>query len=128
MGLDIEDWSLSEDQVKEFVGTKEKRQRAPKHGKGEWFLKGPVPWTWLEVAARQPGKALALGLSLWREVGRRKGKQPVKLSMKHVGLGVDDQAARRALKALEKAGLVSLSRQPGQSIAITLLKPENPAA
>src|SRR6516164_7017077 len=107
MELDIEDFSLHEDQVA-FVGTRDKRQgkcqgAAPRHGKGEWFLKGPVPWTWLEVAARQPGKALALGLSIWRELGRRGGGQPVKLSLQRAGLGMNAQSARRALRALEKA-------------------------
>src|SRR5262245_40184815 len=79
--------------------------RPPRHRPGEWFLRGPVPWSWLELAARLPGKALALSLCLWREAGRRR-RRTVKLCLPRVGLGVNEHAARRALRELERAGLV----------------------
>jgi hypothetical protein len=34
------------------------------------FLKGPVPMPWLATAARLPGKALAVGIALWRLGGQ----------------------------------------------------------
>src|SRR5712691_4635882 len=33
------------------------------------FLKGPVPWTWIVRASQLPGKALIIGLCLWRLMG-----------------------------------------------------------
>ena len=45
--------------------------RIPRHNRGERFLKGPIPWRWLEVAARLPGRALAVALVLWHLIGLR---------------------------------------------------------
>src|SRR6266850_7089226 len=38
------------------------------------FLKGPVPWSWIVAAAALPGKALIVGLSLWRLAGALKSR------------------------------------------------------
>jgi hypothetical protein len=96
-----------------------KQARPPQHRPGEWFLRGPVPWPWLEVAARLPGKALALSLCLWREAGYRRSRT-VKLSLARAGLGVRGTTARRALRALETAGLVTVLRLPGHGLEVTL--------
>jgi hypothetical protein len=95
--------------------------KPPRHRNGEWFLRGPVPWSWLEAAARLPGKALALSLCLWREAGRRGGRRTVKVCLSRVGLGMSEQAARRALQSLETANLVSVARKPGRGLELTLL-------
>jgi hypothetical protein len=94
--------------------------RPPRHRPTERFLKGPIPWPWLEVAARLPGKTLALALALWREAGYRR-RRTVKLCLNRVELGVTRQASRRALRCLEAAGLVSVARQPGHGLEVTLL-------
>jgi hypothetical protein len=99
----------------------QRQARPPRHRPGEWFLKGPIPWPWLDRAARLPGSALAVSLALWREVGRRK-RCTVRLCLGHIGLGVSEQAARRALRALEGAGLLSVRREPGHGLEITLLE------
>jgi hypothetical protein len=44
--------------------TKKKRPYRPR--RAERFLRGPVPWPWLVRAMALPGKALAVGLILWR--------------------------------------------------------------
>jgi hypothetical protein len=93
--------------------------KPPRHGPGEWFLRGPVPWAWLEQAARLPGKALALSLVLWREAGR-KNRREVRLSLARVCLGVSEQAARRALRQLAGAGLVFVRRLQGRSLEVTI--------
>jgi hypothetical protein len=94
--------------------------KPPRHRPGEWFLRGPIPWPWLETAAQLPGRALALALCLWREVGRHK-RRTVRLCLGQVGLGVNEQAARRALRVMEVAGLVSVLRKPGRGLEVTLL-------
>ncbi len=94
--------------------------KPPRHRPGEWFLRGPIPWPWLETAARLPGKALAVALCLWREAGRGH-RRIVKLCVARAGLGVSEQAARRALRSLEAAGLVAVERAPGRGLEVTLL-------
>src|SRR5947207_3659007 len=42
------------------------------------FLKGPVPWGWIIRASELPGKALIVGLCLWRLSGAM-GKRTVTL-------------------------------------------------
>lgn len=70
--------------------------KPPRRRPGEQFLKGPIPWPWLEVAAKLPGKALALSLCLWREAGRRH-QRTVRVCLSRVELGISKQAARRGL-------------------------------
>lgn len=85
------------------------------------FLKGPVPMTWLAAAARLPGKTLAVAIALWRLSGAFKSST-VKLSNAEVEvLGVDRNAKSRALRALQKAGLISLEQHPGCLPRVTIL-------
>ncbi|HZT83464.1 MAG TPA: hypothetical protein VFA26_24755 [Gemmataceae bacterium] len=98
----------------------------PRHRQGEKFLKGPVPWAWLERAGRLPGRALLVGLLLWREAGCRKGRT-VTFCLTHAReWGCDHQTFRRGLRALAGAGLVTVHRRPGRALSVTLL--DAPAA
>jgi hypothetical protein len=93
----------------------------PRHQPGEPFLKGPVPWRWLTTAARLPGKALQVGLLLWKEAGCHKNRC-VALCLSHgAEVGVTRKAGRHALRRLEAAGLVRVERLPGRSLQVTLL-------
>jgi DNA-binding transcriptional ArsR family regulator len=85
------------------------------------FLKGPIPWDWVETASRLPGKALALGMLLWREAGMD-GIGPVTItSAKAAALGMDRSAKSRAIADLERAGLVRVERRPRQNPLVTLI-------
>jgi hypothetical protein len=98
-------------------------KRLPRHRPGEAFLKGPVPWSWLTTAARLPGKALHMGVLLWQEAGCRKSRA-VRLCLSFgAKVGVPLTSARRALRRLEAAGLVSVEYLPGQALRVTLLEP-----
>jgi hypothetical protein len=101
-------------------------KRPPRHRPGEPFLKGPVPWHWLEAAAGLPGKALAVGLWLWREAGCKRNRT-VKVCQGAMGLHVSRYAARRALRFLESAGLVKINRRPGCGLEVTLLDVDQPS-
>jgi hypothetical protein len=98
-----------------------KPKRPPRHQPGEWFLKGPVPWAWLDVAGRLRGRALHVGLCLWREAGRRNCRT-VRLCLATIGLGLTRSAARRGLSALESARLVRVERMPGRCLTVELLE------
>jgi hypothetical protein len=94
-----------------------KKRRPPRHAPGERFLKGPIPWRWVECAAELPGKALAVGLVVWREAGCRNERTvPLNLS----GLSMPRRTAQRGLQALEEAGLVSVEHRDGRLSLVTL--------
>jgi hypothetical protein len=95
--------------------------RLPRHKSGEKFVKGPVPWSWIEAAGRLRGQALLVGMLLWREAGCVKSRT-VRLSQSRAaGLGMHRDTAKRALRSLQEAGLVSLYRRPGRALDVTLL-------
>ena len=77
------------------------RPKAPRHKPGEMFLKGPIPWEWLEKAARLPGQALAVGLVAWHLRGLRSSNSFRLEPSKVRSLGLSPRAARRGVKALE---------------------------
>jgi hypothetical protein len=92
--------------------------------KARRFLKGPIPWLWIEAAARLPGKALAVGLVLWREAGMD-GSGSVKLTTaKLAGLNLDRAGKARALKGLEAAGLVHVERNGRRTPLVSILVAE----
>jgi hypothetical protein len=84
------------------------------------FLKGPIPWPWISIAANLSGRALAVGLALWRLAGVRKCMS-VRLSNTEVAvLGVDRNAKSRALRALQEAGLIVVEQRPGRLPLVTI--------
>ena len=90
------------------------------------FIKGPIPVAWLSQAAALPGKALHLGLAIQWLTGVNKGA-PVKVSKKalaHFCISVD--AYRDGLKRLEAAGLIAVTRLPGQSHFVRVVQPAQP--
>lgn len=93
----------------------------PRHQPGQTFLKGPIPWDWLVQAGRLPGQALPVGLVLWREAGCENRRTiPFRLSLARQ-FGMHSDTARRALHALEQAGLISTRCIPGRHLEVTLL-------
>ncbi len=94
----------------------------PRHKKGEKFLKGPIPWDWLSMASKQPGKALHIGNALWFIAGI-KNERTIALSGKIIkDMGIKRNAAYRGLTALEEVGLISVSRHRGRCPVITINK------
>src|SRR5436190_17675163 len=85
-------------------------RRAPKFARGQRFLKGPIPWAWLMRAAQLPGRALHIGVALWFLSGLTRSFT-VKLGGRPLAeLGVDRHSKYRALRQLENAGLIHLTR------------------
>jgi len=96
-------------------------QKPPRHKAGEKFLRGPIPWKWLAQAARLPGKAFQVAIAVWFLAGI-KDRRTVALSGSALrGMEVDRFATYRGLRALERAGLVSVSRHVGRSPMVTIL-------
>jgi DNA-binding transcriptional ArsR family regulator len=90
-------------------------------GPGRKFLKGPIPWEWLQRAGRARGHALHVAVVLWFLAGIEKCST-IKLSnVVLAGFGVDRSTAQRGLKTLEVAGLVTVVRHRGRQPRVTLL-------
>jgi hypothetical protein len=93
----------------------------PRHRPGETFLKGPIPWRWLGRSFILPGKALHVAILLWREAGCSRSRT-VRFRLRNVtALGMHPDTAKRALRALARAGLVAIHYRPGQALEVTLL-------
>jgi hypothetical protein len=77
---------------------------------------------WLQRAARLRGKApLVVALALWFELGRKKGKNAIKLTQSLLArFGGDRKLGYRGLAALETAELVQVERHRGRSPTVTL--------
>jgi hypothetical protein len=89
----------------------------------ERFLKGPIPLQEISLAARLPGKALALFLAI-RHQADLTNKPSVTLPARLlVELGISRDAKARGLKSLESAGLVSVVRLRGRAARIQLRNP-----
>lgn len=86
----------------------------------EYFLKGPIPLSWLEAASKLPGKAFVLGNVLWWHHGMNQGSN-IKVTRRSLErFCLSEDAYRDGLKRLEDAGLVSVIRRPGQRAEIRI--------
>jgi hypothetical protein len=85
------------------------------------FLRGPVPLDWLQQAARLPGRALHVGVVLWYLDGFQQTRTVKAKPGVLQDFGADRHASYRALRALEKAGLVSVVRKKGAAPVVTLV-------
>lgn len=92
----------------------------------ERFLKGPISMPWLEEAGKLSGKALHVAIMLWHLAGMRRALVvDINLS-RMVSMGVHRSSASRGLKALERAGLVTVFRSPGRKPRVTLVSTKAP--
>lgn len=98
----------------------------PRHRPGERFLKGPIPMEWLALAAKLPGKALHVGMAVWHLAGMKRSSTVILTASLLRSLGVTRYAARRALKVLEQAQLVSVGRHRGRNPTVVLLEARLP--
>ena len=98
-----------------------KSEPPPRHGRGEWFLKGPIPWAWLARALSLPGKALHVGVVLWFRAGLEQSRT-IALSMtRFEEVGVSRFSASRGLRRLKKARLVKVKAGKGRKPRVTIV-------
>ena len=91
------------------------------------FIKGPVPMVWIDGAYRATGgNGLRLGLSLWWMSGMA-GSRTFSVNISRLKVGQSPRSKWRALKALEDAGLLRRTREPGKRLMIELLDLEGAA-
>ena len=72
-------------------------------------------------------KALLVGLALWHLKGLRKTDTFIVSNLMVQDWGVQPDAKSRALRTLEKAGLIGIERRGKRSPRVTLVVASNPA-
>jgi DNA-binding transcriptional ArsR family regulator len=85
------------------------------------FLKGPIPLGWLTRAATLHGRALHVAIAIWFRAGME-GPTGLRVSNTLAAeFGVDRHAKNRAVRSLEDAGLISVTRECGRSPVVDLI-------
>jgi hypothetical protein len=86
-----------------------------------WFVRGPLPGRELEIVARLPGRALVVWLLIHHQ-GRLRRKQEITLPAALLAkVGIARLAKTRALRCLEKAGVIAVTWQAGHAPRIRLV-------
>ena len=88
------------------------------------FLKGPIPLCWLTRAAALPGKALHVAIALWYRAGMQGTAGVSATNVLAAEFALDRHAKSRGIRALERAGLVAVTRVGGRSPVVDLLDVE----
>jgi hypothetical protein len=99
-------------------GTRRGRERSPIRDK---FIAGPIDVSWVCQASRLGVKALLVGLALWHLKGLRRDNSFLVSNLMLEEWRIQPDAKRRALGALEKAGLIAIERRGKRSPQVTLV-------
>ena len=94
------------------------RRASPIRGK---FIAGPVDVSWVCQASRLGVKALLVGLALWHLKGLRRDTSFTVSNLMLQEWGIEPDAKRRALRALETASLISVELWGKRSPRVTLI-------
>jgi hypothetical protein len=98
-------------------GTSKGRRASPIRGK---FIAGPIDVQWVVQASRLV-KSLLVGLALWHLKRLRQADTFMVSNLMLQEWGVQPDAKSRALRALERAGLIRVERQGKRSPKVTLI-------
>lgn len=96
----------------------------PRHAEGEPFLRGPIAFDWVGRAAMLAGPGFSLAM-LCRFLRDRFPIRPKRYSLAEYasGVGASVWTVRRAFREAERAGLVSIDREPGRKPAVAIIEP-----
>jgi DNA-binding transcriptional ArsR family regulator len=110
---------LNQDGVKGSQGgTRKGRRASPIRRK---FIAGPIDVQWVVQASGLGVKAQLVGLALWHLKGLRRNDTFIVSNLMMREWGVQPDAKSRALRALERAGLIRVERQGKRSPKVTLI-------
>jgi hypothetical protein len=85
------------------------------------FIKGPLDFVWFSEARQLGVTALWVGLGLWFLRGLRRSNSFTVSNLMMQEWGVQPDAKARALRALERAGLITVERRGKRSPRVTLI-------
>jgi hypothetical protein len=100
------------------AGVRRGRRASSVRGK---FIAGPVDVVWLSQARKLGATALWVGLGLWFLRGLRRSNSFTVSNLTMREWGVEPDAKSRALRALEQAGLIIISRREKRSPRVGLV-------
>lgn len=99
-----------------------RRSRALRFIQGDRFLRGPIPMRWLSAAAALPGRSLHVAVAIRMVEGLEDRPTGLRLNARVLSeLAIDRYAKYRALRHLERAGLIAVSRGAGRKEVIAIL-------
>jgi hypothetical protein len=127
----VDDWDPDRLRLPaEMIGEMERRRKPPRHRSGDPFIKGPIPYAWMASACRLPGAGLPVAMAYRFHAGRFRFRYGRRWELSDVtkGLRISTRSARRGLHAVELAGLISVSREPGRKLAVSVLDLPEPSA
>lgn len=104
-------------------GTRKGHRLSPIQGK---FIKGPIDVAWVCQASHLGVKALLVGLALWHLKGLRKADTFTVSNLMLQDWGVLPDAKSRALRKMERAGLITVERRGKRSPRVTLCASPRP--
>ena len=106
--MDVETFRMNTHTPFVVGSTTSRRKRSTR----EPFLAGPIPMWWLAEAYRRGAAAQAVGLALWHARGLQRGRPgPIKVNAgTRRPMGLSPDQARRGVRSLEAAGLVTVQR------------------
>jgi hypothetical protein len=113
-----------------MIGDLIPKRRPPHHRPGDPFIKGPIPYAWIASACRLPGAGLQVAMSYRFHADRFRLRYGRRWDLPDVakGLRISLNSARRGLRAAELAGLLSVSREPGCKLAVSVRDIPDPEA
>jgi len=107
--------------VEDLIFNRRTGSYGPK-GRVSKFIKGPIPFDWMAKANALPGKAGPVGLGLWFLEGVQR-KRAIKLTGEiEILAGCERKAVANALKELEQAGLIAVTRHKGARPMVEVLE------
>jgi hypothetical protein len=110
---------LNQDGVRRLQGSKRQGRRAsPIRGK---FIGGPINVPWVVQASQLGVKALLVGLALWHLKKLRRNDTFIVSNVMLQEWKIQPDAKTRALRALERAGLIRVERRGKRSPQVTLI-------
>ena len=121
------DWDLAHLQLSpgEVKSAKPVARRGRKVARIEGrFIAGPVDFAWMARARQLGVTPLWVGLCLWHLRGLRRLDSFAVSNIMARDWGVQPDAKRRALVVLERAGLISVTRDTRRSPVVTLVVPQ----
>jgi hypothetical protein len=123
MSIDKDSWDPSDFRVVQGGAASPKAivPKRPAAAVGRAFIAGPVDLAWLSQARTLGVTALWVGLLLWHLKGLKRADRFIVSNLFTQKWGVLPDAKARALRALERAGLISVQRSDRRSPLVTLI-------
>ena len=84
------------------------------------FIKGPIPFKWIQTASCLGANEARLSWLLWFMHGINKGSTFTISNKRAKEFGIERRQKLRALSSLKKAGLISIEWRLGKSQKITI--------